>query len=360
LFIDILGRLRSQKRRGLVYNPHFWILIVITAAITGVYYLRFIVGVRPEWLWPLEMLEFRSQFHGLLFCIPLFYTAVIFWWRGLLIMWLVSVAITLPLMIQYRPFFFPVLVNVFYLCIPLLIVGYITLELNWRNKERSALLEREQERQTYIAQIFKAQENERKRLAQELHDDTIHSLLVIASRVENMANNGSDGEGIKNESKAVRGEIIRLSDDLRRLTLDLRPGILDNIGFIPALRWLIDRLNQEGQIDTSMVIEGDERNIPHGPDVIMFRIVQEALNNIRFHSQAAIATLTLRFSQENVEIIVADNGKGFNLPKRMDILASKGKLGLMGIQERAHSLNGTLDIRSKPKQGTSISVKFKV
>jgi len=274
-------------------------------------------------------------------------------------MWLVSLAITLPQMVQYRPFFFPVMINIFYLCIPLLIVGYITLELNWRNKERRVLLEREHERQTYVTQIFRAQEDERKRLAQELHDDTIHSLLVIAGRVENMANNGNEGEHVKKESEAIRSEIIRLSDDLRRLTLDLRPGILDNIGFIPALRWLVDRLNQEGQIDTRIIIEGGERKIPHGTDVIMFRIVQEALNNVRFHSQATKATLTLRFGPENVEIVVADNGKGFTLPKRMNLLAAKGKLGLMGIQERTRSLNGTLDLKSRPRAGTSISVKFK-
>jgi two-component system sensor histidine kinase DegS len=319
-------------------------------------------GERFEWLWYLDIFEFRTQFHGLLFCIPLIYTAIIFWWRGVLIMWLISVALTMPLAIQYRPFPFQVLINIFYLCIPLLIVSFITLELNWRNKEQRSLLEREKERQTYVAQIFKAQEDERKRLAQELHDDTIHSLLVIASRVENMANDGGihTEERIKKESGVIRSEILRVSDDLRRLTLDLRPGILDNIGFIPALRWLVDRLNQEGQVNTRMIIKGEERKVPHGTDVILFRIVQEALNNTRMHAKATEATVTVEFDAESTKITIYDNGKGFALPKRINALASKGKLGLIGIQERMRSIKGTCYIQSKPEQGTSISIEFKI
>jgi two-component system sensor histidine kinase DegS len=345
----------------LVYNPHFWAIVVITIVITIIYHPRMYLGERLELLWYLDIFEFQSQFHGFLFWIPLVYTAIVFWWRGVLIMWLVAVAITLPVAMQYRPFPLEVFINVFYLFIPLLIVGFITLELNWRNKERETLLEREKERQIYVTQIFKAQEDERKRIAQELHDDTIHSLLVLARRVENVAGSGGQTEEqLKKEAEAIRIELLRLSDDLRRLTLDLRPGILDNIGFIPALRWLVDRLNQEGQIATKLVIKSEERKIPHGPDVIMFRIVQEVLNNIRFHSEAKEAILTLEFNTEKVKIMVQDNGKGFTLPKRINGLASKGKLGLIGIQERVRSLNGSLHIKTKPGQGTAVSVEFNV
>lgn len=280
----------------------------------------------------------------------------------MLIMWLIVVAITVPLATYFRPYPLSVLINIFYLFIPLLIVGYITLELNWRKRERGTLIEREEERQAFVAQIFQAQEDERKRIAQELHDDAIQSLLVIGNSVQKIANDANilSGEQLKTQTAAISGEIIRISDDLRRLTLDLRPSILDNIGFLPALRWLVDRLHQDGQIDAKIVIKGEEREIPHKIDVITFRIVQEALNNVLLHSKATETILTLEFSEETVKISIYDNGKGFTLPKRINALASEGKLGLIGIQERIRTLHGTFDIKSRLGEGTAISVEFKV
>jgi two-component system sensor histidine kinase DegS len=356
-----LNRPWSQRYRELYKNPHFWVLLIIIIIITILYCSLVFLGFRPDWLRRIEVIEFQMQFHGILFCIPIVYAAVIFWWRGALITWLISLIISVPLAFYYRPFPSPLLVNVFYLCIPVLVVGSVALELNWRQKEKELLVKREEERQLYVAQIFKAQEDERKRIAQGLHDDTIHSLLVIANQVQGITGkNSKTEEQLNSQAQTIRGEVLRVSDDLRRLILDLRPGVLDNVGLIPALIWLIDRLNQEGQIDAKLIIEGEERDIPHGTDVILFRIIQEALNNIRLHSQATEVTITIEFGAEIIKIIVHDNGKGFTVPKRLSSLASKGKLGLIGIQERVHSLKGSLLIQSKPKNGANISIEVKV
>jgi two-component system sensor histidine kinase DegS len=358
--MDLFQKLRNRKSTKLSSNPHFWAIVVITVVIIFLYSLFPIFKIRPEWLWYLQFVEFQIQFHGILFCIPIVYASAIFWWRGALVTWLISAIVTALLAFYYRPFPTPVLVNIFYLFIPVLAVGYIALELNWREKERKVLVEREEERQTYVSQVFRAQEDERKRIAQELHDDTIHSLLVIANRIQTMTNSDYDHtqKQLKKEANEIRGEILHVSDELRRLTLDLRPGILDNVGFVPAIRWLVDRLNQEGQIDMKLVIKGEELKVPHGTDVIVFRIVQEAINNIRLHSKATEANLIIEFGEQSIKIGVTDNGKGFALPKRINSLASKGKLGLIGIQERMRSIKGTYQLQSKPGQGTSISIEI--
>jgi two-component system, NarL family, sensor histidine kinase DegS len=358
--MDLFSRFRIRKNTRLSANPHFWMIILITVLIIFLYSLFPLFKYRPEWLWHLQFVEYQIQFHGILFCIPIIYASAIFWWRGAIVTWLISAIVTSNLAFYYRPFPIPILVNLFYLFIPVLAVGYIALELNWREKERKALVEREEERQTYVSQIFRAQEDERKRIAQELHDDTIHSLLVVANRVQTIANfeNAYTQNQLKEEANAIRGEILHVSDELRRLTLDLRPGILDNVGFIPAIRWLVDRLNQEGQIDMKLAIKGEEQKIHHGTDVILFRIVQEAINNIRVHSRATKANLTIEFSQQHIQIEINDNGKGFTLPTRITSLASRGKLGLIGIQERMRTIKGTYQIHSKPGQGTSISIEI--
>lgn len=350
------------KSRNVNRNPHFWAIVTIIIAIVLIYYSKAFSGYRPEWLWRLNLFEFQNNFHGILFCIPIIYTAIIFWWRGVLTIWLITLVITLPMLVPYKPTALTVLTNIFFLFIPVLIVGYITLERNWRNKERKSMIEREKERQDYVTQILRAQEDERKRIAQELHDETIHSLLIIARKVTNLTSNGNNlsAGDLKSKTTTINDDIIHLSDELRRLCADLRPGMLDNLGFLPALRWLIVRLDDEYQITTKLIIEGEECKIPHNTEVLIFRIAQEALNNIRLHSGATEAMITMSYSPQKVKMTVQDNGKGFLLPRRLNDFSPKGKLGLIGIQERVRALNGTLDIHSRVHHGTSLSVEFNI
>ena len=337
-----------------------WGLLVVIIPITLLYYGWISHAFRPDWLWNLLLLEFHLHFIGILFYIPIVLAIFIFRWYGKLTVWLISVLVTIPVVLYFRPYPAAILVNIVFLSIPLFIAAYITLELNWRKKERETLLEREKERKSFITQIFKAQEDERKRIARELHDDTIHSLLIIASNIRKVTGlkDTQRKMSMKTFGEEITGEILRVSDDLRRLTLDLRPGILDNTGLISALRWLFDHINQESRINIKMEINGEERKIPHEKEVIAFRIIQEAFNNIRKHSQATEIKVMIEFTATNVKISIIDNGKGFILPKKIDTLASEGKLGLIGIQERVSILNGTLHIESEPGHGSMIATEF--
>ncbi len=344
LFSSIFMLQRNGKDNA-VFKIHISVLVIYMTALAVMYYSQLTTDFRPDWLYHLKIFEFRSNFHGSLFCLAIVYAAMAFGWRGLLISCLASLILMLPVSIYYKPFPFSVLANIFLIFVPLFVIGFVKLELNWRNKEKQVLLEREEERQLYLTQILRAQEDERKRIAQELHDDIIQSLLVIAG---------------KETAQAVRDDILSITDELRRISLDLRPGILDTVGLRPALIGLIDHLNEEGTINACLKIEGRERKIPHGPDVVLYRIAQEAINNIQKHSNATEAAITLAYGEGSIKLTIQDNGKGFSLPKRISSLSAKGKLGLIGIQERVNTLNGKLKITSKPLSGTTISVELKI
>ncbi|OGO16658.1 MAG: hypothetical protein A2Z02_04815 [Chloroflexi bacterium RBG_16_48_7] len=352
---------RFVPRRRSLYSPHLVIVILLTVGIAIYYYSRILFTFQPEWSWQLEIFEFLNNFQGSLFIIPIVYASTIFWLRGTLLTWLISVCLILPIAIYYRPSFLSVAANVFFLCIPLLLVVFVSLQINWRNKERQTMVDREKERQIYVAQIFKAHEDERKSIAQELHDDAIQSLLVTANTIQTIIKSASEtnGQQIKELAVIARDEILRISGDLKRMALDLRPGILDNLGFAAALRWLVDRFNLEGNVVAEIIVHGEPRELPAGTDLIIFRVVHEALNNVRKHARATRVTVSLDYEAEKIKMTVGDNGHGFNVPERIGALISKEKLGLVGMQERVRSLNGRFDVQSSPSEGTRVVVEFK-
>jgi len=145
-------------------------------------------------------------------------------------------------------------------------------------------------------------------------------------------------------------------ENVRRLSLDLRPSTLDDLGLLSALRWLANRLTQEGAIDAKIAVEGLHRKLTPEISNHLFRIAQEALSNVRHHSEATQVVVTLEFAPESVKLTVRDNGKGFLL-QDISKWAMDGKLGIIGIQERIRLLNGFLNIDSEPGKGTTMSVE---
>jgi len=355
---------RLRGRIEVIRNPHFWILIFIILVLTFIYYsdIAFIDLLNQgwDWLWNLVVFEFNNDLHGSLFGIPFIYAALIFWWRGILLTWLCSMVIILPRIYYYSPDINSFVTNIFLLLIPLLIVIILTLQLKWRESEKKASIEREKERQAYIARIFRSQEDERKRISREVHDDTTQRLWIVANDVQSLA-----VEKIRNidpqaaiELEAIKDTMLSIAEDTKRLSLALRPGILDDLGLVPAIRWLVDQLNRDGSVQAKVSVEGSQRQLNQEINNHLFRISQEALNNIRRHAEATQVDVILEFSKETIKMIIRDNGKGFLL-KDIDKSSNQEKLGLIGIQERARLLDSTLHIDSKPGKGTTISVEFR-
>ena len=212
----------------------------------------------------------------------------------------------------------------------------------------------------YLQQVTRAQENERQRIAHELHAETAQSLLFIAQRLDSLTS-GPDEQlpkTVKRELQALQQSVGRALTDLRRLSRGLRPGILDDLGLVAALEWLADDLHDQYGIQAHVEVDDTLPPLPDETQVLLFRIAQEALRNVGRHSHASAALVSLDSYEGGVKMSVIDNGCGFQLPPNLSDLATSSRLGLSGMYERARLLGGTLDIRSKPDKGTAVIVKL--
>jgi len=210
----------------------------------------------------------------------------------------------------------------------------------------------------HLQQITKAQEEERKRIARELHDDTAQVLGSLLRQLDNF---------IRKKHGFTPNEVLFLKDlqtqlnrglqSMQRFVQDLRPSLLDDLGLIPAVRSLVKGLQESDGIDTKLKIVGGERRFSPEVELLLFRIVQEALNNIRRHAHASEAQVLMKFDGDEVKVTVSDNGRGFELRGGVDDLPRIGKLGLAGMMERARLLSGTLKVKSTPGKGTTLIVE---
>lgn len=349
-----------RKNDKFVRNPHFVAIVFIFIFLILLYYETYIFQSRIfPFFWYLQTTEFNYNIIGSLFCIPVVYSALVFWWRGALISWLISMAIILPQILTFRSDLISHVTNVFYLLIPLIVVIYISLQLNWRDKDRKVLAEREMERQNYISQVFKALEDERKRISQEIHDDSIQRLAAAASITQILARdkNIANFPPLVQRAEYIRDTIISISQDLRRLSIDLRPTVLDDLGLVPAIYWLVDCFKQESGINANIEIIGENQQLTKKITVLIFRIVQEALNNAKRHSGATNIVVSLQFTDKTIKAMIRDNGKGFIVPKTYEEMMINNRLGLIGMQQRTQVLNGILNIHSEIGKGTTISVE---
>ena len=212
----------------------------------------------------------------------------------------------------------------------------------------------------YLRQTNKAQEEERKRISHELHDDTIQSLVVLIRQLDMIA---SGAGGISDEKKQalveeLREQVNSTMQGVRRLSQDLRPAALDRLGLMSALEWLVADVAQYSGVETRLNVTGEQRRLHEEVELVLFRIAQEALRNVWKHSGATRADITVEFKDNETKVTVSDNGKGFDLPDKIGDLARFGKLGLAGMQERAQLIGGDLKVSSRPGEGTSVTVEM--
>ena len=212
--------------------------------------------------------------------------------------------------------------------------------------------------QFYLRQVLQAQEEERKRLARELHDDTSQQILLLTHGVDNLAAKAERylPQELTNELEKLYELSQQTYQDIKHYAQALRPGILDDLGLVAAIKWLAEEIHNFSGIEIQ--VEADAvPPLPPETQLVLFRIVQEALNNIHRHSVASQASITMEYRENEVRITISDNGKGFELPQQLSDFASRGKLGLTGMVERAQLIGGELEVRSQIGKGTKIIVK---
>lgn len=355
----------KQKPKNMLKNPHFWVVVALSVILILIYQAwpwrewQFTEGVWRffPWLSSLDFLvvnlELRYHVIGFLFFIPIVYGSLVLSWQGGLIAWALSLIWVLPTLIHWSTG--SLIINLALLLLPALLVAIVTLERQWRNNEKRIFAERERERQLYIAKLVETQESERRRIAQEIHDETIQTLMVIANRSDSLASSSTSPEA-KQGNVWIKETMLQTIEDLRALSLDLRPSILDNFGLVSGLRWLVNNNNTQKGVHIDISVKGEERKISPLNEVTLFRIAQEAIHNIQRHSQAQKASVILNFGDDSLKLTARDDGVGFEPPNRLALYANEGKLGLIGMEQRVLSAGGTIKIAARPGGGTVISV----
>lgn len=211
----------------------------------------------------------------------------------------------------------------------------------------------------YIAQITRAQEDERLRISRELHDDTVQ---VLAGLSRDLGSLLSTGRKLPKPTIETLEKLREMADSslegVRRFSQDLRPSVLDDLGLVPALKWLTTDLEKQHRLAVKVSINGIQRRLPPEKELTVFRIAQEALNNVARHSQASAVEMTVDFSDDALTLIISDNGQGFDMPTRTSDLVQSAKLGIVGMRERARLIGGTLIVQSEVGVGTTVTLRI--
>lgn len=214
--------------------------------------------------------------------------------------------------------------------------------------------QRQESMQSYVRQVTQAQEDERLRIARELHDETAQELVHLARKLEQLRNRAEPGltEEIQDLLNMARGTI----QAVRRYSRDLRPSVLDDLGLLAALEMVVEDTSRQLSKGARLQVTGQARRLDGPVELALFRIAQESLRNIEKHANATSATVELDFSDEAMTLSVADDGRGFSPAKNVSDLVRTGKLGLLGMKERAELVGGSFELRSIPGGGTKVVV----
>ena len=214
------------------------------------------------------------------------------------------------------------------------------------------LRRKETELRWALQKSVQAQEEERRRLARELHDEAGQALTAILIRLQTLQTE-SDPETITSRVEGLRLLTMQTLDDLRRLSLDLRPAALDSLGLLPTLRWYIDQCARRTGLPITFFSPEALERLPIEIEVALYRIAQEALTNAIRHSEAGAIDVLLERQPTAMWLTVADDGRGFD-----PATSEHNGLGLIGIRERVGALNGTVTLETAPGAGTRLSVQI--
>ncbi|MBI5880478.1 MAG: ATP-binding protein [Chloroflexi bacterium] len=201
------------------------------------------------------------------------------------------------------------------------------------------------------AAILRAQEDERQRVARELHDETAQALtsLLVRLRLLERAADPAEAQAHLQELRQLTAQAL---DEVRRVALELRPKILDDLGLGAALAWRVDELNALHGARATLQISGSEARLPREVELVFYRVAQEGLTNAVRHAQANQIKLALKREGGRLSLVVEDNGRGFDVGA---MLAQPGRgLGLLGMKERLALIGGEMTIESRPGGGTRL------
>lgn len=227
------------------------------------------------------------------------------------------------------------------------------------------ILESAKNRQLLGLKIILAQEEERRRIAREIHDGPAQSManLILRTDIAGRMLAKGENEAVKLELDDLKQNMRTELEEVRKIIFNLRPMALDDLGLVPTIRKLTQDFEEKTKIRTKLELRGRERRLASGMEVALFRLVQESLTNVAKHAHATFVTVELSFPSESlVRVVVADNGLGFDLGRWRAKLASgdSSSFGLVGMKERVELLAGKFEIESNVNAGTKIAIEVPI
>ena len=214
--------------------------------------------------------------------------------------------------------------------------------------------------QDYLGAVTQGQEAERARLAHELHDGPVQDLIALGQQAEMAQRLLDQGQNARARAllEETRQAEVATVEGLRRLIGDLRPVYLEDLGLLPALRMLVAQA--DGRTDADVKLDEAGADQRYDPDIELgaYRIAQEALSNAIQHAQAQTIKVAVASRSDGLTLSVFDDGRGFTLPAKADVLTRNGHFGLVGMRERTARLGGALEIRTAPGQGTRVTARL--
>ncbi len=232
-------------------------------------------------------------------------------------------------------------------------------EIEGHKEAEKALRESEKRLKHLSSQLLTAQEAERRRIAGELHDSVAASLSAIRYNIEKIFGQMEPNELTRAGSRELGFKVQQVMEETRRIMSNLRPAVLDDLGLIPAINWFHREFQKTySGVSVEKEIDIKENEIPDSLRTPIFRILQEALNNIAKHSKATFVHLSLQKSDGRIELDIRDNGQGFDIDAKAPAGDPRSGLGLVSMRERAELSGGSLDIESSEGKGTTIRASW--
>ena len=209
------------------------------------------------------------------------------------------------------------------------------------------------------AHLETVREEERKRIAHDLHDETSQLLASLTAHLEAALGTLPPAAGkSRNMIKKAQNLSIKILDQLHKLIYELRPSLLDDLGLVAAIGSLIDSRLETAGVKASLKVIGKERRLPPAVETTLFRVTQEAFNNIARHAHARNVDVRVHFKRSLVKMSVKDDGKGFDVDKTISSKSGLHGFGLLTMKERLELVNGSFDIQSGPGKGTEITIEI--
>ncbi|MCR8645051.1 histidine kinase [Paenibacillus sp. N1-5-1-14] len=239
-----------------------------------------------------------------------------------------------------------------------IVLGYLSGDLS----EVSHILETAKNRQMLGLKIILAQEEERRRIAREIHDGMAQTLanLVLRSEIAERLLAKQEYDVVKEELQVLKSQVRGGLEEVRKMIFNLRPMALDDLGLVPAVRKYAQDFEERTRILTKLEVKGKEMRLPSGMEAAIFRLIQEAFSNVFKHAKATFVEVELLFGMDYIHVKFSDNGIGFNVGKTEQIITNGTNFGILGMRERLDLLEGKMEIVSEINLGTKINMEIPI